>query len=59
MTGVFSIANKLFGLKFEEVYDIDTYHQDVKTYVVKDNDGNLVAIFMPIFPRPGKGMARG
>ncbi len=55
MTGVFSIANKLFGLKFEEVYDIDTYHQDVKTYVVKDNDGNLVAIFYAdFFPRPGK-----
>lgn len=53
--GVFTIANKLFGLKFEEVKNIDTYHHEVKTYVVTDKTDELVAIFYAdFFPRPGK-----
>ncbi len=34
--GVFEIAEKLFGLRFEEVSDIDKYHEEVKTYRVYD-----------------------
>lgn len=55
INGVFLVANKLYGLQFEEVHNIDKYHDDVKTYVVKDNDGELVSIFYAdFFPRPGK-----
>jgi len=55
LTGAFTIAGKLYGLKFEEVKDIDTYHKDVTTYEVKDEAGNLVAIFYAdFFPRKGK-----
>ncbi len=53
--GVFKVANKLFDLEFKEDPSIDTYHQDVKTYRVLDNKGDLVAIFYADFhPRPGK-----
>jgi len=53
--GVFTVANKLFDLEFKEDPSIDTYHQDVKTYRVLDNNGDLVAIFYADFhPRPGK-----
>ena len=53
--GVFTIANKLYDLKFEEVFDIDTYHKDVKTYNVIDTKGNFIAVFYADFhPRPGK-----
>jgi len=53
--GVFTVAKKLFGLQFKEVKDIDTYHQDVKTYKVMDTEGSLVALFYADFhPRPGK-----
>lgn len=53
--GVFSIANKLYDLHFEEIDTIDTYHQDVLTYKVTDADGQLVSIFYAdFFPRPGK-----
>ena len=53
--GVFTVANKLFDLEFKEDPSIDTYHQDVKTYRVLDNKGDLVAIFYADFhPRPGK-----
>ncbi len=38
LKGAFTIAGKLFGLNFTEVFDIDTYHKDVKTYEVTDEN---------------------
>ncbi|MBC3759459.1 M3 family metallopeptidase [Hyunsoonleella sp. SJ7] len=53
--GAFTIANRLFDLKFEEIDSIDKYHEDVLTYKVTDTKGNFVAIFYAdFFPRPGK-----
>ncbi len=53
--GVFTVAEKLYDLHFEEVHNIDTYHPDVRTYEVKDDKGALVAIFYADFhPRAGK-----
>jgi Zn-dependent oligopeptidase len=55
LNGAFTIAGKLYGISFEQVTDIDTYHKDVTTYEVKDETGNLVAIFYAdFFPRKGK-----
>lgn len=55
LQGAFTVANKLFGLTFVEINDIDKYHQDVVTYEVKDVAGNLVSIFYAdFFPRKGK-----
>ncbi|MBC9795565.1 M3 family metallopeptidase [Sinomicrobium weinanense] len=53
--GVFTVAHKLYGLNFEEVHDIDKYHEDVKTYKVTDDKGQFTALFYgDFFPRPGK-----
>lgn len=53
--GVFTVANKLYGLNFEEIFDIDKYHEDVITYKVTDENSELVAIFYADYhPRPGK-----
>ncbi|MDX1278771.1 M3 family metallopeptidase [Oceanihabitans sediminis] len=53
--GAFTVANKLFGLQFEEIHTIDKYHEDVLTYQVKDEKGELVSIFYAdFFPRAGK-----
>ncbi len=53
--GVFEVAAKLFGLQFEEVYDIDKYHEEVKTYRVYDTDKNFISVFYADFhPRSGK-----
>ncbi len=55
INGVFTVAEKLYRLHFEEVNNIDKYHHDVKTYEVKDEKGELVAIFYADFhPRAGK-----
>lgn len=53
--GAFSVANKLYGSRFEEVYDIDTYHEDVRTYRVSEENGRYMALFYADFhPREGK-----
>ena len=53
--GVFTIAGKLFDLKFEEVDDIDVYHKEVKTYRVTNTEDDFIAVFYADFhPRPGK-----
>ncbi|WP_310378446.1 M3 family metallopeptidase [Flavobacterium sp.] len=55
LNGAFTIAQKLYGLTFTEVFDIDKYHSDVTTYEVKDEFNELVAIFYAdFFPRKGK-----
>jgi peptidyl-dipeptidase Dcp len=55
LNGAFTIAEKLFGITFKEVFDIDKYHEDVQTFEVLDFEGNLVAIFYSdFFPRKGK-----
>jgi peptidyl-dipeptidase Dcp len=55
LNGAFSIAGKLFGLKFTEVFDIDKYHREVTTYEVKDEFDEFVAVFYTdFFPRKGK-----
>lgn len=53
--GAFEVANKLYGLTFTEVHNIDKYHEDVQTFEVTDESGNLVAVFYTdFFPRKGK-----
>ena len=60
LNGAFTVAEKLFGIKFKEVFDIDKYHDDVKTFEVsfpssRESEGKLVAIFYAdFFPRKGK-----
>ena len=55
LDGAFTVAQKLYGITFEETFEIDKYHEDVKTFEVKDEDGQLVAVFYTdFFPRKGK-----
>jgi peptidyl-dipeptidase Dcp len=55
LNGAFTVAEKLFGITFKEVFDIDKYHKDVQTFEVLDFEGKLVAIFYSdFFPRKGK-----
>ncbi len=53
--GVFYVANKLHGIKFEERNDIPKYHPDVKVFEVKEADGSHIGIFyVDYFPRVSK-----
>ncbi len=53
--GIFTLANKLYGLTFEPMPDAPRYHPDVDVYDVKDAQGNHVSVFMTdYFTRPSK-----
>ncbi len=55
LNGAFTVAEKLFGISFKEVFNIDKYHEEVQTFEVLDFEGKLVAIFYSdFFPRKGK-----
>lgn len=43
--GAFEMANRLFGVTFEEV-DVDSWNPIVKSFDVKDADGNHLGLFM-------------
>ncbi|MCQ2238186.1 MAG: M3 family metallopeptidase [Bacteroidaceae bacterium] len=55
--GAFYVANKLYGLTFEErTKDYPMYNSSTTAWDVKDKDGKLIAIFYSdYFPRDGKG----
>ena len=52
--GAFTVANKLFDLNFEEIDNIDKYHEDVLTYKVTDDKGLIAIFYADFFPRAGK-----
>ena len=55
INGIFIIANKLYGLNFNELNNIDTWHEEVKSYEVLDEDDSLVGlIYIDLHPRPTK-----
>ncbi|MEX2634711.1 MAG: M3 family metallopeptidase, partial [Balneolales bacterium] len=47
--GVFFTMNRLFGITFRERTDLPTYHVDVRTYDVIDNDGTQIGLFYADF----------
>jgi peptidyl-dipeptidase Dcp len=53
--GVFSVANRLFGLTFTELEDIPRWHEDQQVFEVKEADGTLVGVmYMDFFARESK-----
>ncbi|WP_223860654.1 M3 family metallopeptidase [Spirosoma validum] len=55
LNGVFTVANKLYGITFKERTDIPVYNSEVKTFDVFDKDGKFLAVFYgDYFPREGK-----
>ncbi len=55
INGVFTVASKLYDLNFEEINNIDKYHEDILTYKVTNEKDELVSIFYAdFFPREGK-----
>jgi len=53
--GAFLTAEKLYGITFEKLENIQKYHDDVITYAVKDKKGKHLSVFYAdFFPRAGK-----
>lgn len=54
-SGLYSVANKLYGITLTEVTNVTVYEPDVKVYEVKDADGSYLGLFYAdYFPRAGK-----
>ena len=58
---VFGLARQLFGVEFVEVHDVQKYHEEVKTYIVKEpskmsqEPSEMKAIlYVDYHPRKGK-----
>ncbi len=53
--GMFTLAGKLWGIKFIERKDIPVYDPDVRVAEVREGDGTLLGIlYMDFFPRDNK-----
>ena len=53
--GIFSLANRLYGITFRQNKDIPVYHPDVEAYEVFDQDGSYLAVlYTDFFPRSSK-----
>ena len=53
--GVFDLTTKLFGLQYEKLENIPTYHADVEGFKVTDADGSYIGIILTdYFPRSTK-----
>jgi peptidyl-dipeptidase Dcp len=46
IAAAFDVANRLFGLSFNERHDIKTYHEDVRAFDVMDRAGAPVGLFL-------------
>jgi len=46
LKGVFNTTNKLWGLNFTEIFDIDLYHPDARVWEVTDKDGSHLGVFI-------------
>ena len=46
LKGVFNTTNKLWGLTFTEIFDLDLYHPDARIWKVSDKDGSHLGIFI-------------
>lgn len=56
LQGMFDITQEVFGLRYQEVADADTWHEDVQLFEIYDDEsGEFIAHFYTdLFPRDGK-----
>ena len=53
--GVFDLTTKLWGLQYEKLENIPTYHADIEGFKVMDADGSLIGVILTdYFPRETK-----
>ncbi len=55
INGMFDIVNRLFGIKFRKNTEPQVWHDDVLTYDLIDNNGNVNGqLFADLYARPNK-----
>lgn len=54
LSGLFEIANRLYGMRFIENTKLDRYHKEVKVFEVYKNNDFYALLYTDFFPRTGK-----
>jgi oligopeptidase A len=55
LAGMFSVINRLYGVKVEAVRDIETWYDDVKVYEIRQDDGTVRGRFyLDLYARSNK-----
>ncbi|GAA4795865.1 M3 family metallopeptidase [Olivibacter ginsenosidimutans] len=54
LDAAFLVAQKLYGVIFQERADIQVYHEEVKVYEVLENGKHKALLYVDWFPRSGK-----
>ncbi|MET0339410.1 MAG: M3 family metallopeptidase [Polyangiales bacterium] len=55
LTGMFTLVERIYGIKVERIENFATYHPDVRYYVVRDEDGAQIgAFYADLYPRESK-----
>lgn len=55
LTGLFTIVNRLFGMSFKPVENMDVWHPDVRCYAMFDHKNQLRSYFyIDLYARPNK-----
>ena len=53
--GLFTVANKIYGITMKQVHDVPVYHSDVTTWEAHDADGSYLGLlYIDLFPRDTK-----
>ncbi len=55
LQGLFEIVNRLYGISISEIKNVDVWHEDVKLFEIKDNEGDIRGKFyLDLYARNNK-----
>lgn len=54
ISGLFDVAQRLYGIRLEERNNIPVYHSEVRVFEVVDSHGSIGYFYMDLFPRETK-----
>lgn len=55
LTGMFSVVEKLYGIKISESKEVDKWHEDVQFFIITDKDGaQRGRFYIDLYARPHK-----
>lgn len=54
ISGMFEIVTRLYGITFEKITDVDTWHKDVRFYNVIRDGRQIASFYLDLFARENK-----
>jgi len=54
ISGLFQVANKLFGIEVKEIFDMSTWHEDVTTYAIYKDNKMIARFYLDLYSRSKK-----